>query len=267
MRSHERSTLCRTTGSIEASALDDAVEICCALDAASSAHLAAVRALRGAPRRDSSASLDELDERRDDEADAAFPPERLARQHARILQRVEHDGRPGAPDRLPGRSTSSAAVLTRSRPRSAGRPPSPPRRSSSACSTGQLDAQLRRSARIDAARRRISSRTKPTSRRCAPCRRRSRTTSSSARSRVAVAQIGPAALRPLDAMTPAAARTHLDANCAWMTVRWTQPLPPLIFRKGLDLKHEVAHVLAGATTASSSPRSRNPSYQLRRRAG
>ena len=46
--------------------------------------------------------LAELDEAATHEADAGFPDERLERQQARILQRVEHDGRPGRADRLPG---------------------------------------------------------------------------------------------------------------------------------------------------------------------
>jgi hypothetical protein len=41
------------------------------------------------------ALLDEVTAAATQEADAAFPAERLARQHARILQRVEQDGRPG----------------------------------------------------------------------------------------------------------------------------------------------------------------------------
>jgi hypothetical protein len=38
--------------------------------------------------------LDELDAAATVEADAAFPPERLERQHARIVQRIDQDGRP-----------------------------------------------------------------------------------------------------------------------------------------------------------------------------
>jgi hypothetical protein len=39
-------------------------------------------------------TLNEATSRIDDEVDAAFPPERLAKQHARILHQVDHLGRP-----------------------------------------------------------------------------------------------------------------------------------------------------------------------------
>ena len=39
--------------------------------------------------------LDELDQAATLEAEAAFPPDRLQRQQARIFQRIEQDGRPG----------------------------------------------------------------------------------------------------------------------------------------------------------------------------
>lgn len=49
------------------------------------------------------------------DADAAFPPERLARQQARILQRLELDGRPGRIIAFP-RHERDAAALLRPRP-------------------------------------------------------------------------------------------------------------------------------------------------------
>ena len=39
-------------------------------------------------------------------------------------------------------------------------------------------------------------------------------------------------------------------------------MPPLIFKKGLDLKHEVAHVLAGSYGSGLVAPSRNPNYQF-----
>ena len=49
-----------------------------------------------------------------DEADAAFPDERLARQHARILHRIEQDGRPGRVIAFPaGRSSEPVSLRTR----------------------------------------------------------------------------------------------------------------------------------------------------------
>lgn len=45
-------------------------------------------------RRDLAATLGDVTSRVIDEADKAFSPERLARQHARIMQQVDHLGRP-----------------------------------------------------------------------------------------------------------------------------------------------------------------------------
>ena len=44
-------------------------------------------------------------------------------------------------------------------------------------------------------------------------------------------------------------------------------MPPLIFRKGLDLKHEVAHVLAGSYDSDLVATVKESDYQLRRRGG
>ena len=49
------------------------------------------------------------------EADAVFPAERLTRQHARILQRLEHEGRPGRVIAFPAGHGSDPYVL-RTRP-------------------------------------------------------------------------------------------------------------------------------------------------------
>ncbi len=49
------------------------------------------------------------------EADEVFPAERLTRQHARILQRVEHEGRPGRVIAFPAGHASDPFVL-RTRP-------------------------------------------------------------------------------------------------------------------------------------------------------
>lgn len=53
------------------------------------------------------------------EADAAFPDDRLAAQHARILQRVEHDGRPARVIAFP--AAAAAAEIRPLRARPAGR--------------------------------------------------------------------------------------------------------------------------------------------------
>ena len=59
--------------------------------------------------------LAELDEAATSEAGAVFPDSRLERQHARILQRVDDDGRPGRVVAFPAHQ--STAFLMRSRPR------------------------------------------------------------------------------------------------------------------------------------------------------
>ena len=61
------------------------------------------------------AILEELDAAAAASADAAFPPDRLERQQARILQRVDQDGRPGRLITFP--ATQAPATLLRSRPR------------------------------------------------------------------------------------------------------------------------------------------------------
>ena len=60
--------------------------------------------------------LSELDEAATEEAGAAFPDQKLERQHARILQRVDHDGRPGRLVAFPANPTSPT-FLSPTRPR------------------------------------------------------------------------------------------------------------------------------------------------------
>ena len=59
--------------------------------------------------------LEELDAAAAANADAAFPQDRLERQQARILQRVDQDGRPGRLISFP--ANQPQAMLLRSRPR------------------------------------------------------------------------------------------------------------------------------------------------------
>jgi hypothetical protein len=59
--------------------------------------------------------LDDITTAATAEADAAFSDERLARQHARILQRVDQDGRPGRLIAFPAAQTH-APLLQRARP-------------------------------------------------------------------------------------------------------------------------------------------------------
>ena len=49
-------------------------------------------------------------------ADAAFPPERLARQHSRILARLMQEGRPARVIAFPAAYTQSEPVVSRTRP-------------------------------------------------------------------------------------------------------------------------------------------------------
>ena len=59
--------------------------------------------------------LEDLSQAAADEADAVFPAERLARQQARIVQRLEHEGRPGRVIAFPAGHGSDPFVL-RTRP-------------------------------------------------------------------------------------------------------------------------------------------------------
>ncbi len=60
--------------------------------------------------------LDEIDVAAAAETDALFPAERLARQQARILQRLEQDGRPGRILAFPASRTYQPSVLHQLRP-------------------------------------------------------------------------------------------------------------------------------------------------------
>jgi hypothetical protein len=62
------------------------------------------------------AILAELDDAATQDAGVAFPEARLEKQHASILHRVDHDGRPGRLVAFPAQQ-ASAMVMTRTRPR------------------------------------------------------------------------------------------------------------------------------------------------------
>ena len=66
-----------------------------------------------ARRADLVALLAEVSDVANHEADAAFPADRLARQHARILQRLEQDGRPGRLISFPGHAQEPATPRVR----------------------------------------------------------------------------------------------------------------------------------------------------------
>src|SRR6185503_18434762 len=61
------------------------------------------------------AILAELDDAATQDAGVAFPEARLEKQHASILQRVEHDGRPGRLVAFPAQQ-ASALIMTPTRP-------------------------------------------------------------------------------------------------------------------------------------------------------
>ena len=131
-----------------------------------------------ARRADLAALLDEVVRRRRHEADAAFPAERLARQQARILHRLEQDGRPGRLIAFPGHTQEPSPLRVRPRTRwIAG---------AAAAGlvigllAGHLAHDIPGTAGVPAAARAARARSR---RRCAPSPRRSPRTNSSARSR------------------------------------------------------------------------------------
>jgi hypothetical protein len=87
------------------------VELCLAEghDLAGNEHLQACAAC-GARQTEVAALLEEISAAAVDEADAVFTPERLARQQARILQRIEQDGRPARVITFPGHVQDGPAL-------------------------------------------------------------------------------------------------------------------------------------------------------------
>ena len=95
---------------------DRLIEIC--LNASTSveqAHLA-ICARCEARRIEIVAILAELDDAATQDAGVAFPEARLEQQHASILHRVEHDGRPGRLVAFPAQEASSRMILAPTRP-------------------------------------------------------------------------------------------------------------------------------------------------------
>ena len=89
---------------------DRLIEICFDLEVTSSdrAHLQACDTCESR-RSNLAGTLDEIGDATTEDADAAFPADRLARQRARILQRVDQDGRPGRLIAFPAGHTHDAA--------------------------------------------------------------------------------------------------------------------------------------------------------------
>jgi hypothetical protein len=90
---------------------DRLIEICFNVEVTSSdrAHLEACESCESR-RFHLVGTLDEIDAAVTQQADEAFPTERLARQRARILQRVDQDGRPGRVIAFPAAYTHDGAA-------------------------------------------------------------------------------------------------------------------------------------------------------------
>jgi hypothetical protein len=88
---------------------DQLIELC--LDGA--AHPVAQCVQCEARRAELAALLDEVSASAQEEVDAAFPADRLARQQARILQRLEQDGRPGRLITFPAHGQEPAPTRVR----------------------------------------------------------------------------------------------------------------------------------------------------------
>ena len=99
---------------------DDRLIELCMLDAASATeqhHLSAC-ARCDARRVRLQRLLDEVSDTATTAADAAFPPERLARQQARILAHLQHEGRPARVIAFPAGQAPHEPMVSRTRPRS-----------------------------------------------------------------------------------------------------------------------------------------------------
>ena len=173
------------------------------------------------------------------EADAAFPAERLARQRARILQRVDQDGRPARVIAFPAGHTHDSCIPPRppgalgNGGRRRGRivPGGTAGRASRARHTGQPPVDARRASAGECpehagSRQRLRRRTARSGRARGQWRwtRRAETAGC------------PDAARLGRALIVSASDPRRDPAM-------TQS--PLIFRKGLDLKHEVAQRARG----------------------
>jgi len=143
--------------------------------------------------------LAELDDAATQNAGVAFPDARLEKQHAQILQRVEDDGRPARVVSFPAQNPGSM-VMTTSRPRMRWAAAVAAAAFAAGVITGQWTHRL--TDRDLPGSRVVANETGQTSLRVVP------TTFSDdeflEQIEVAASRNGPAALRPLDAMTPRA---------------------------------------------------------------
>jgi len=144
--------------------------------------------------------LAELDAAATQDAGEAFPTTRLERQHARILQRVDEDGRPGRVVAFPAQRTA-AAFLMPSRPRMRWAAAVAAAAFVAGVVTGQWTHRFTETTDV-VPMQIVANETDPASLRAVP------TTFSEEeflwQLEVAASRNGPEALRPLDAMTPRA---------------------------------------------------------------
>jgi hypothetical protein len=178
---------------------DQLIDLCVTATAAGdqAAHLAACPACE-ARRLSIVEILAELDAAADVNTDAAFPPDKLERQQARILQRVDQDGRPGRVISFP--AYQAPDTLLRSRPRVRWAAAA----AAAAFVFGLFAGLFAHNFAIDTERS-AAGVTGDNSQ--APLRAVSTTFSEDeflGQVEVAATQNGPVALRPLDAMTPRA---------------------------------------------------------------
>lgn len=178
---------------------DRLVEICFDLEVTSSdrAHLQACATCEQR-RSNLAGTLDDINVSVTEDADEAFPAERLARQRARILQRVDQDGRPGRVIAFPAGHTHDAA----------------PRRMRPA-RWGTVAAAVAASFLVGLLAEHLAH-DFPGSRQAKPIQRTQAAVATTTQARasaddeflgqveIAAVGVGPAALRPLDAMTPRA---------------------------------------------------------------
>lgn len=178
---------------------DRLVEICFDVEVTSSdrAHLHACTTCE--QRRSSLAhTLEEIDIAATEDADEAFPADRLARQRARIMQRVEQDGRPARVIAFPAGHTHEAAPRRMRQTR-----------------WGAVAAAVAASFLVGLLAEHLAH-DFPGSRQAMPVQRVQAAVATATKARassddeflgqveLAAVGVGPAALRPLDALTPRA---------------------------------------------------------------
>jgi ElaB/YqjD/DUF883 family membrane-anchored ribosome-binding protein len=178
---------------------DRLIEICFDLEVTSSdrAHLQVCPACEER-RSNLAGTLDEIDIAATQEADEAFPADRLARQRARLLQRVDQDGRPARVIAFPAGHAHDAA----------------PRRIRPA-RWGTVAAAVAASFLVGLLAEHLAH-DLPGSRQSIPVQRTQTAVATTTQARassddeflgqveIAAVGVGPAALRPLDALTPRA---------------------------------------------------------------